>query len=185
MDEYTFEDLIINPETPGLRSLIGREVYYCDVPIYCIRYANDDYSVGTLRDIRKGESAPFKVMTPGGFLLCYSCIILKKEKSKPEYVPFKNAEEFLNAYVHTETKNLDEVQRYLGTPGIWLKFKSTKVGVDIYGIVTDAWDNGLAICNKKRTDGAATFNDTVYWNELWRDYTFLDGTPCGRLKESK
>lgn len=184
MSEYTFEDLIINPETPGLKSLIGKEVYYCDVPIYCIRYANDDYSVGTLRDIRKGESAPFKVMTPGGFLLCYSCIIPKKEEPKPEYVPFKNAEEFLNAYHYNEIKNLDEPYHYLATRGIWLKDKSTEAGVCC--MVTKVQNNGLVICDENiSTNGITVFHNTIFWSELYESFTFLDGTPCGRLKESK
>ena len=37
MDEYTFKDLIIDPETSGLENLIGKEVYFDDVPIHCIK----------------------------------------------------------------------------------------------------------------------------------------------------
>ena len=34
MSEYVFEDLIMNPETPNLESLIGKEVYYSNTPLY-------------------------------------------------------------------------------------------------------------------------------------------------------
>ena len=30
-----------------------------------------------------------------------------------------------------------------------------------------------------------TMNDITKWRELLKDYTFLDGTPCGRLAEEK
>ena len=184
MDEYTFENLIINPETPGLEDLIGREVYFNDVPIYCIKQANEDYKVGILRDIRKDYPAPFSVDTPDGCMLNYLCIIPKKEKPKPKYVPFENAEEFLDAYYHNETENPDGVYHYLATRGIWLKDKSTEVPV--YCMVTEVWDKGVIISDKKMsTTGILVFNNTTTWSELYESFTFLDGTPCGRLEESK
>lgn len=182
MAKYTFENLIIDPETPGLESLIGKEVYYDNVPVNCISFANNDFSVGILKGISKGESSPFQVMTSTGCILDYICIIPKKEKSKPEVIPFKNVADFLNAYSYIDTKNFDE-DCYPDTPGIWLKYRSPKVDVDVYGMVTDFWDNGLAIHNKLNTDGTVAFNDNVSWDELCKDYTFLDGTPCGKLKD--
>ena len=59
MDEYTFKDLIINPETPGLENLIGKEVYFCTVPLNCLRKANIDYEIGILREIRRDILFPF------------------------------------------------------------------------------------------------------------------------------
>ena len=184
MDEYTFENLIINPEAPGLEDLIGKEVYFNDVPIYCIKHANDDYMVGMLMGVHKGESVPFYVETPGGCMLNYACIIPKKEEPKPKYVPFENAEEFLGAYYHNETENLDGVYHYLATRGIWLKDKSTEVPV--YYMVTEVWDNGVVISDKKMsTTGILVFNNTTTWSELYESFTFLDSTPCGKLKENK
>ena len=184
MDEYTFENLIINPETPGLDDLIGKEVYFNDVPIYCIKHANDDYMVGMLMGVHKGESVPFYVETPGGCMLNYACIIPKKEEPKPKYVPFENAEEFLDAYYHNETENLDGVYHYLATRGIWLKDKSTEVPA--YCMATEVRGNGVIISDKKlSTTGILIFNNTTSWSELYESFTFLDGTPCGRLEESK
>ena len=85
MDEYTFKDLIIDPETSGLENLIGKEVYFDDIPIYCIKWANEDYEVGILKDVRKDNPAPFFVETSSGCVLNYPCIIPKKEEPKPEY----------------------------------------------------------------------------------------------------
>ena len=268
MGEYTFENLIINPETPGLDDLIGKEVYFNDIPIYCVRQANEDYKVGILRDVRKDYSAPFFVETSTGWMLNYACIIPKKEEPyeerakkwikenglkkgdyvkvvrkakdyedgwdgrwtkerddfigkvipvsdigestgvilsycccdwagydfpyfvlekvepEPKYVPFENAEEFLDAYYHNETENLDGVYHYLATRGIWLKDKSTEVPA--YCMATEVRDNGVIISDKKlSTTGILIFNNTTSWSELYESFTFLDGTPCGRLEESK
>ena len=63
MNKYVFEDLIINPETPGLRSLIGKEVYFSDVPLSCIKEANNNCEVGILKGICKGITFPFQIET--------------------------------------------------------------------------------------------------------------------------
>lgn len=184
MNEYTFENLIINPETPGLEDFIGKEVYFSDVPIYCIDRANKNYNVGILREVRENYAAPFFVETPDGCMLNYACIIPKKEEPKPEYILFKNAEEFLDAYYRNETENLDGVYHYLATRGIWLKDKSTEVPV--YCMVTKVWDNGVVISDKKMsTNGTTVFYNTILWSELYESFTFLDGTPCGKLMENK
>ena len=184
MDEYTFKDLIMDPETSGLENLIGKEVYFDDVPIHCIKWANEDYEVGILKDVRKDNPAPFFVKTSSGCVLNYPCIIPKKEEPKPEYILFENAEEFLDAYYHNETENLDGVYHYLATRGIWLKDKRTEVAV--YCMVTKVWDSGLVICAEKiGTDGIIELDSIISWSELYEGFTFLDGSPCGRLRESK
>lgn len=184
MDEYTFKDLIIDPETSGLENLIGKEVYFDDVPIHCIKWANEDYEVGILKDVHKDNPAPFFVETSSGCVLNYPCIIPKKEEPKSGYTSFKDAEEFLDAYYHNETENLDGVYHYLATRGIWLKDKRTEVAV--YCMVTKVWDSGLVICAEKMgTDGIIELDSIISWSELYESFTFLDGTPCGRLGESK
>ena len=184
MDEYTFKDLIIDPETPGLENLIGKEVYFDDVPIYCIKWANEDYEVGILKDVRRDNPAPFFVETSSGCMLNYPCIIPKKEGPKSKYVPFENAEDFLDAYYHNETGNLDGVYHYLATRGIWLKDKN--IEVPVYCMVTEVWDSGLVISDRKMsTTGILIFNNTTSWSELYESFTFLDETPCGKLKESE
>ena len=187
MDEYTFVNLIINPETPSLESLIGKEVYYSDTPIRCIDKANEGYQVGILKEIHKHSHCPFYVETPSGCMLYYACIIPKKEESEPKYVPFENAEEFLDAYCHNETKKLDGIYHYLATRGIWLEDK----GEDAYYMVVEIWDDGVVLGdNKMETTKASsgkyfTINGTTTWEELFENYAFLDGSPCGKLKESK
>ena len=81
MDEYTFKDLIIDPETSGLENLIGKEVYFCNMPLDCLRRASIDYEIGILREIRKDLICPFFIEVPNGMIINYACIIPKKEGS--------------------------------------------------------------------------------------------------------
>lgn len=170
MSEYTFADLIINPETPGLEALIGKEVYCSDMPIYCIRWANDNYKVGILKEIRKNDFSPFYVETPGGRVLGYACIVPKKDHSKLEYTPFKSKTEFIEAYRSIETKKLRDETVYLAKHGMWLRQKCDSEDSMILSISSD----GVFVL------------DTFYtWELLIKDFLFLDGSPCGRLKENK
>ena len=185
MNEYTFSDLIVNPETPDLEDLIGKEVYFSNVPGYCLGYANegDSQHLAVLIGIEKDNVCPFCIKNSDQREF-YSCIIVKKEEPKPKFVPFENVEEFLDAYYRSETKNLNRTYRYLATHGIWLKDKSTEVGV--YCMVTKVWDNGLVVCDvKMSTDGTIEFNNIISWSELYESFTFLDGSPCGSLKEQQ
>ena len=171
MDEYTFENLIINPEIPGLEGLIGKEVYFNDIPIYCIRQANDDYKAGILIGIHKDYSTPFSVETPSGCVLNYACIIPKKEEPKPKYVPFESIEEFVERY--TEVKEGTEFGTFednLLQCGMWIKSKDD----DNLSQVTVIREYGICI------DTMSTF---VLWKNLLDDFEFIDGSPCG--KESK
>ena len=171
MDEYTFENLIINPEIPGLEGLIGKEVYFNDIPIYCIRQANDDYKAGILIGIHKDYSTPFSVETPSGCALNYACIIPKKEEPKPKYVPFESIEEFVERY--TEVKEGTEFGTFednLLQCGMWIKSKD----YDDLSQVTVIREYGICI------DTMSTF---VLWKNLLDDFEFIDGSPCG--KESK
>lgn len=170
MDEYTFKDLIIDPEAPGLENLIGKEVYFDDVPTHCIKWANEDYEVGILKDVRKDNPAPFFVKTSSGCVLNYPCIIPKKEESEPKYVPFKNRTEFIKAYRSVETEKLRDETAYLAKHGMWLRQKCDSEDSMILGISPD----GVFVL------------DTFYtWELLIKDFLFFDGSPCGKLKKSK
>lgn len=189
MDEYTFKDLIINPENPSLESLIGKEVYYSDVPLYCLSYANKNYSIGILKGVRKDVNHPFQVETPEEGTLGFACIIPKKEGPKPEYQPFSNQEEFLNHYAYHKDRLVESssAHRLSSLGGVWLKDKH----LTTFYMVSEIWGDGVIIGDTKmktakRGNGEYfTMNDVTGWRELLEDYTFLDGTPCGRLVEEK
>lgn len=187
MNEYVFEDLIMNPKSLGLERLIGKEVYYHNAPLLCLDYANENCCIGTLKEICKDDFYPFQVETPGGDILSYACIIPKKEESKPEYVPFKNQEEFLYYYARYKAELTKSSSVYLlsGLGGVWLKRKYSNT---LY-MVTEIWDRGVTIGDiNLRTTGNEdnedyfTTNDVTKWHELYENYTFPDDTPCGSLK---
>lgn len=170
MNEYTFENLIINPETPGLEGLIGKEVYCDNTPLCCLQRANKGYEAGVFREICKDHYHPFYVEYPNGMILSYACIIPKKEEPKPEFMPFKNISEFLNAY-RSVASWLGEQDLYLNNRGIWLKDKDID---DVFYIVTEIWKDGVVLGSDQ---------STTKWDDLLCGYTFLDGTPCGKLME--
>lgn len=169
MPKYTYKDVIIDPTSEEAKNCIGKVVYYSDSPTECLSYANKNNIVycGTLKEIDTSTRCPF---VSGINADTWGCIILKKEEPKPEYVPFENSEEFLDAYYHNETKNLNGIYHYLSTSGIWLKYKAT----DTRLVVTEMWAKGLTI-------GSETA--VTRWNALLKYCEFLDGTPCGKIKE--
>ena len=171
MAEYTFENLIMNPETPGLESLIGKKVYSGTAPLDCLKRANKDYEVGILREIRKDCLCPFLVEVPNGMIFNYVCIIPKKEEQKSKYVPFQDGQEFFNSYLSVESR-LEKEDYFLSNHGIWLKDKTSKA----YYMVTKIWDIGVSVVDD---------SDETSWGELLKYYTFLDGTPCGKLVEEE
>lgn len=185
MAEYTFADLIINPKTPGVGSLIGKEVYYDNTPFRCIANASKASGVGILREIREDNYFPFYVETSNGGVPNYAfyvCIIPKKEEPKPEpkYVPFKDAKEFIKAYKNAPGC-LNEEDSYLFEHGMWLKEKKRP---GVYCMVTGIWNCGVDVSgNRKSTEENSVVIDFTLWENLYLGYTFLDGSPCGKLVE--
>ena len=78
MAEYTYKDVIIDPEDPRVE--IGKEYYFACTIASLIAFANGDCSARVLESIQNGSNYPF---TNG--IGNYMCIIRKKE---PKYVPF-------------------------------------------------------------------------------------------------
>ena len=173
MNKYVFEDLIMNPETPDLEGLIGKEVYSDNTPLACLQRANKSYGVGILREIRKDDYRPFYVEYPNGMMLTFICIIIKKEEPK-EYTPFKSANEFIDVYncANYSVKNGTVENKLLSYGGIWLKGKAS----GSYYMVAEICNNGVVLAGDQ---------DTISWGELLRDYVFLGDSPCGRLVEEK
>ena len=188
MSEYTYDSIIINPCKEGIESLIGKEVYFEAKPYLCLKAANEKLtsSLGTLIEIYKDSISPFCVRGKSGSYR-YPCIIPKKEESKPEYIPFKNQEEFLYYYAWYKDSlaKSSSVHRLSRLEGVWLKRKYSNT---LY-MVTEIWDRGVTIGNiNLRTTGNEdnedyfTTNDVTKWHELYENYAFPDGTPCGSLK---
>ena len=176
MVEYTYEDIIMDPNDPRLEGAIGKECYLSDCPKIALDYARNNSSIDRLKSINKESAAPFV----GDDEVNWVMVIIKKEKPKPnpKYIPFESVEEFLDEYFLNKEKYTTGI--LLKLEGIWLREKDTGA----LCIVTEIWDKGLVIGDTKltiiRTD---VFNDTTEWDELFSKYSFIDGTPCGKKIE--
>lgn len=184
MAEYTFKNIIIDPTKEGIESLIGKEVYVSNIPSFCLDYANDnEYSnLGVLTELKINDSHPF-VVKHSSCSSAYICIIPKEPILN--YVPFESTKEFTERYKETiEGFDFDSFNDDHFQDGMWLKRKNTET--DVYCMVAGICNNMVDVCNKKTTiPGEVIFNDRMSLCELYHKYTFLDGSPCGRLKESK
>ena len=187
MDEYTYDNIIIDPTKKGIESLIGKEVYFHNNPSLCLENANEKSTsnLGILIEIFKNSIVPFRIEQKCGtcaHTCAHACIIEKKEEPK-KYVPFENAREFLDAY-RNAPGCLNEEDYFLSSHGIWLKRKDKPHLL----MVTEIYSFGVVISGnmntiKKPNDEYVTITETTLWRELLRDYTFLDGSQCGKLVE--
>ena len=166
MVEDTYEDIIMDPEDPRLEGAIDKECYFSDYPKKVLDSARNNSSdyLDCLISISKERVCPFYDKYGNGWTL----IIIKKEepKPKPKYVPFENVTEFLDAY-RSAPGCLNEEAFYLSKNGIWLKQKEPKA----YVMATEIYNNGVVI--------GSNMSETP-WGELLNEYTFLDGSPCGK-----
>ena len=148
MAEYTYADIIMDPNDPRLEGAIGKECYFSEYPkkvLYGARNNSSEY-LDCLTNISKEKACPFSDKNGSGWAL----IIIKKEepKPKPKYVPFENITEFLDAY-RNAPGCLNEEACYLSKNGLWLKDNE----IDAYCMVTEIWDMGIVIGNKNITIG--------------------------------
>ena len=183
MIEYTRKDIIMDPNDPRLEGAIGKKVY-CSSDINLILHrANNDEHEKILTQVEDVDSEPFTCTYMDGDEIDADFIIIKKEE-EPEYIPFKSADEFIEAYDSTNysVENGSVENKLINYGGIWLKDKET----DAFFMVTEIWDEGVVIGDSKiktiknGDDEYFTMNDVTNWRELLRDYIFLDGTPCGK-----
>ena len=180
MAEYSYEDIIIDPEDPRLEGAIGKECYLSGCLKIALDYTRHNALPDRLKNIDKKSAAPFVGYDDVNWVV----VIIKKEE-EPEYVPFEDGDEFLEYYI--SKANNPSKHKLESVGGIWLKGFDT----DVYFMVTELWDDGVVINDSKMrttqesSDRYCTINDTTSWEELFKDYTFLDGTPCGKLMEDK
>lgn len=173
MSEYTIKDVIIDPEDPRVVGVFGKKVYYGDNPydlLYNIK--KNDTKLGTLESISKSKICDsFNIKEDEYF--AHQCIIIKKEDQKTEYVPFESADEFLNAYENSkyDVINVTTEKKLISCGGIWLKSKCET--------------NWITQCTEVSAHGIVLglSHEFILWKDLLDGYRFLDGTPCGKLKE--
>ena len=189
MNEYTWKEVIVNPTSEDANNCIGKEVYASLSPIQCLRIANGNYEKKDrffLDSINPDNNFPFyiKLVEAGNPNIAYKsfpCIILRDEELESKYVPFKDYGEFIRYYA-SSISNTSLDSKILSLGGIWLKWQ----GIDVFHMVTEIWGKGVIIGNKKLNtlpklnNEYYTTNEITTWDELLKEYTFLDGSPCGK-----
>ena len=152
MAEYTYKDVIIDPEDPRVE--IGAEYYYCDNPSGCLERANKDdvAHLAGLEEVYPDIIEHFFIDD------AYSICIIRKKEPEKKYVPFDLSKEETRTFLR----------------GKWIKRKS------------DSLESMITIIAQ------LTLGDKHVWTagtmsaeELLDEWTFLDGSPCGKQIPSK
>ena len=165
MAEYTYKDIIIDPTSEEAKNAIGKKCYMYDSPTMLLKMANSNDGARTLESIDESDY-PFNDKECGNE---WTCIIVKKEEPKPEYIPFQDGREFFNSYLSVESR-LEKEDYFLSNHGIWLMDCEN----GDYFLVTEIWGDGVVLGSNQTT---------THWDDLLEEFIFLDGSPCG--KESK
>lgn len=171
MIEYTWSDIIVDPESDRAKEAVGKEVYYGDIPSEALLNAKANLNIGVLLDIDLDEIYPFKIKREIDDNADYSLIILKKEEPKPKYIPFESPEEFIEAYGdHTHPDKDSEIDNVLDMSDMWLiNTRKEKPAVE----------QVIAVRDK-----SVSFRKSIWtYAGLLEFFTFPDGTPCGKLRE--
>lgn len=165
MTEYTYKDIIIDPTSEEAKNCIGKEVYFSDNISICLYRAHNEINsfMGVLQGITERYCYPFRVNDS-----YYQVIIPKKEEPKPEYVPFKNIDEFIEAWMCTQEK--PETVNVIDCFGIWLRHIVDDEKQPIV-LAVEIWNDGLVLGDDC---------EITRWEELLEHYHFLNGTPCGK-----
>ena len=180
MAEYTYEDIIMDPEDPRLEGAIGKVCYFSDYPKNALYYARNNSTVDRLKSINKESACPFIDEHKASWAVA----IIKKEEPK-KYVPFETLDEFIESYKKAEERiDCSNIEGYIASCGMWLKDTDR----DVYCSVTEIWNYGVVVGDSnmnttKDGDEYFTFNGVTEWKQLFREYTFMDDTPCGKEVE--
>ena len=179
MSEYAYDNIIIDPHKEGIGSLIGKEVYFEAKPFLCLKAANEKLAsnLGILVEVYKDSINPFCVKGKSGSYK-YPCIIEKKEEPKPEFVPFKSADEFIDEYdsANYSISSGTLENKLLNCGGVWLKSKKDCSLCMVAGVS----NNGLVISDKEvPLSNPIKYNVKMSWEEILANFVFADGTPCG------
>ena len=162
MAEYTYKDIIIDPNSEEAKNAVGKICYFSNSPRNIL---SDIYCKSAVEGILTNMDDGYFEVDNEGY---WDCIILKKEEPKPKYVPFENADEFIDAYdnANYSVKNGTAENKLFNYGGIWLRNKND----DSMYMVIEIWNDGVVL----GSDQIAT-----PWKYILDEYTFLDGTPCG------
>ena len=167
-DNYTFENIIVNPNLEEVRLAIGKRVYASNYPVTMLNNAQYGIGEGTLLRVDPYSCEPFIVKVSEIRECAYTSIIISKEK-KRILKPYTTVEKFLDAYEEAISKDPKYKEIINEKKGMLLKSK--------------IFDNTHTI-RQIHKEGVTMSNGKFYpWSKLMDRYCFLDGSPCGILME--
>ena len=161
MSEYTYKDVIIDPEDPRIEIGKGKKYYFGCLPRDVLEKANTNSSlIGELKEIRKEDDFPFVFM---GFTDGFSCVIRKKEPEK-KYVPF-------------DLNNPEDRKALMGKT---IKADNRPFSRQYVELVISCFE---LVDEGAEGVGGYWMANGIKEDELFHDWTFLDGSPCGKEME--
>lgn len=169
MAEYTYKDIIIDPNSEEAKNAVGEGCYFGSNPKTVLDFANcnEKKFLRVLECIKPEEDNPFYDYKYG-----FPCIIVKKEEPK-KYVPFETLDEFIESYKKAEERiDYSNAEDYIASCGMWLRFNND----DVLCAVTEIWTDGVFLGHDHMK---------IKWEELFNFYTFMDDSPCGKLMDVK
>lgn len=101
---------------------------------------------------------------------------IKSIRIKPEvtYIPFDTTEELINYWCHIRFDDYKPYNTELEMPLIWVKAKKSNTKFLITGFEAETnWEGGCV------------YLDGLFYSmiDMFEDFTFLDGSPIGKIKE--
>ena len=156
MTEYTYKDVIIDPEDPRVE--IGRRYWFANTPRECLWRANASKNTWSLIGVKHNNDNPF--VADG---IDSACIIPAKEPDK-RYVPF----------------DLSDPEVRKGLRGKVITAKDTTFSRYIEAVI------GCFELRDTKVDGVdcqCWFMNGISAEELMNDWKFEDGSPVGKLVE--
>lgn len=155
MSEYTYKDVIIDPEDPRVE--IGKEYYFGDNPRDVINKANKNKTSLILDSIYKGEINYRPFSFGRNSLDFFPCLIRKKEPEK-KYVPFDLDDPIVRQNLKSE----------------WIRRKDNSEAKLIWWFWRNPIDGKWVINEDIATE--ELLSDWVFDS---------DGSPCGKLVEEE
>lgn len=171
MLKYTYDDInIIDNER--VSDAFGKECYYGYSVKEVLDNALNDRCKFILRQVDMDNPEPFGDTSNRW----YPFMIVKKEESKFQYVPFKSMKELVDRYSEVmRAVDYDSFEDGILQWGMWLKNVDDN-GRPVYILVCEIKDEGVKL------DEHGWFN----WEELFsKGFLFPNDTPCGKLVEVK
>lgn len=167
MPEYTYKDVIIDPEDP--RAKIGERYYFGDTPKAALECARANGEGVLLEDIEIDLPKPFATCD---YEEAYPCIIRKKDPKK-RYMPFDLSDAAVREELWGKRIIINEPYSIGGKP-----YKR-----EVHSMIT-----GFTYCmdGEPKDDWTINAGECSLNAEEALEYAhFYDSTPCGRLVEEE